>query len=147
MQPYYKLVRTYSDLESRDLWEYRLNLTPAQLQRLLEHAWELRDIHFDYYFFRENCALQQLLTLLETLIPLMLSDRFTLWTLPADTLRLLPNNQDWSVRSMPDRRAAAVCAAVIWRSMPGNSACCDACAASETTLDQRSATVPQHGRP
>lgn len=89
VQPYYKLVRTYSDLESRDLWEYRLNLTPAQLQRLLEHAWELRDIHFDYYFFRENCA-WQLLTLLEAADPtLMLSDRFTLWTLPADTLRLL----------------------------------------------------------
>ncbi len=87
IQPYYKLVRAYSDLESRDLWEYRLNLRPPQLQRLIEHVWELRSIEFDYYFFRENCA-WQLLTLLEVADPdLRLSDAFTLWTLPADTIR------------------------------------------------------------
>jgi hypothetical protein len=89
LQPYYQLVRTYSDLESRDLWEYRLNLSPPQLQRLLEHIWELRGIQFDYYFFRENCA-WQLLTLLEVADPaLRLSDEFTLWALPPDTIRLL----------------------------------------------------------
>lgn len=89
VQPYYKLVRAYSDLESRDLWEYRLNLSGNQLQRLLEHVWELRGIEFDYYFFKENCA-WQLLTLLEAADPeLRLSDEFPLWTLPADTIRLL----------------------------------------------------------
>jgi len=89
IQPYYKLVRTYSDLESRDIWEYRLRLTEPQLERLLEHVWELRGIEFDYYFFRENCA-WQLLTLLEAADPeLRLSDEFALWTLPADTIRLL----------------------------------------------------------
>ena len=89
IQPYYQLVRAYSDLESRDLWEYRLNLSRSQLQRLLEHVWELRGIEFDYYFFRENCA-WQLLTLLEAAHPeLRLSDEYRLWTLPADTIRLL----------------------------------------------------------
>lgn len=89
IQPYYKLVRTYSDLESRDIWEYRLKLSEPQLRRLLEHVWELRGIAFDYYFFRENCA-WQLLTLLEVADPnLRLSDEFALWTLPADTIRLL----------------------------------------------------------
>ncbi len=89
IQPYYQLVRTYSDLENRDIWEYSLQLSPPQLQRLLEHAWELRGIQFDYFFFRENCA-WQLLTLLETADPtLHLSDDFPLWTLPPDTIRLL----------------------------------------------------------
>jgi hypothetical protein len=89
IQPYHKLIRTYSDLESRDIWEYRLNLAEPQLRRLIEHAWELRGIQFDYYFFRENCA-WQLLTLLEVADPdLRLSDQFALWTLPADTIRLL----------------------------------------------------------
>ncbi|HRX70150.1 MAG: DUF4105 domain-containing protein [Candidatus Competibacteraceae bacterium] len=89
IQPYYQMVRIYSDLESRDIWEYRLNLSPLQLQRMLEHVWELRGIEFDYYFLRENCA-WQLLTLLEAADPnLQFSDQFTLWTLPADTLRLL----------------------------------------------------------
>jgi len=44
IQPYYKLVRAYNDLESRDLWEYQLRLTEPQLRRLLEHIWELRGI-------------------------------------------------------------------------------------------------------
>lgn len=89
IQPYYKLVQTYSDLESRDIWEYRLHLRPSQLQRLLEHVWELRGIEFDYYFLRENCA-WQLLTLLEVADPnIRLSDELTLWALPADTIRLL----------------------------------------------------------
>jgi hypothetical protein len=89
IQPYYQMVQTYSDLESRDIWEYRLNLSSLQLQRMLEHVWELRGIEFDYYFLRENCA-WQLLTLLEAANPnWRFSDQFTLWTLPADTLRLL----------------------------------------------------------
>lgn len=94
IQPYYQLVRTYSDLESRDIWEYHLNLSSAQFQRLLEHVWELRGIHFDYYFLKENCA-WQLLTLLEVADPsLRLSDQFVLWTLPPDTLRLLVQQSD-----------------------------------------------------
>ncbi|MBE2293753.1 MAG: DUF4105 domain-containing protein, partial [Phycisphaerales bacterium] len=94
IQPYYQLVRTYSDLESRDIWEYHLNLSKSQFQRLLEHIWELRGIHFDYYFLKENCA-WQLLTLLEVADPnLRLSDQFVLWTLPPDTLRLLVQQSD-----------------------------------------------------
>lgn len=94
IQPYYKLVRTYSDLESRDLWEYRLNLSPPQRQRLIEHLWELRGIQFDYYFFRENCA-WQLLTVLEVADPdLPLSEAFALWTLPADAIRQMVEQPD-----------------------------------------------------
>ncbi len=94
VQPYYQLVRTYSDLESRDLWEYPLRLQPEQLQRLIEHIWELRNIEFDYYFLRENCA-WQLLTLLEVANPeLQLSATFRGWALPGDTIRALAENTD-----------------------------------------------------
>lgn len=108
VQPYYKLVRTYSDLENRDIWEYRLNLNEPQLRRLLEHLWELRGIEFDYYFFRENCA-WQLLTLLEVAdSSLRLSDEFALWTLPADTIRLLArqSNLIGEVTARPARGTA-----------------------------------------
>lgn len=89
VQPYYQLVRAYSDLESRDIWEYRLNFSAPQRQRLLEHIWELRRLQFEYYFLRENCA-WQVLTLLEAADPTLgLSDQFAFWTLPADTLRRL----------------------------------------------------------
>ena len=108
LQPYYKLVRTYGDLESRDIWEYRLNLRPSQLQHLLEHVWELRGIEFDYYFFRENCA-WQLLTLLEVADPsLRLSEKFALWTLPADMIRLLDQQLELigEVTARPSRGTA-----------------------------------------
>ena len=39
--PYYLKVREYRDIENRDIWEYRLNLTDDQVRRMLMHAWEL----------------------------------------------------------------------------------------------------------
>jgi len=87
--PYYMKVKEYRDFENRDLWEYRLNFTDQQITNLLRHAWELGNAYFDYYFFKENCA-YHLLSLLEIADPsLHLTDQFTLWTIPADTVRLL----------------------------------------------------------
>lgn len=87
--PYYQKVREYSDLESRDLWEYRLNLSPDQLDWLLRHTWEMGSTSFDYFFFGENCS-YHLLSLLEAADPsLRLLDRFPHWTLPTDTVRVI----------------------------------------------------------
>jgi hypothetical protein len=36
--PYYLKVQQYRDIENRDIWEYRLNLTETQLRRFLMHA-------------------------------------------------------------------------------------------------------------
>jgi hypothetical protein len=85
--PYYLKVREYSDLENRDIWEYELNLSPEEIDRLLMHAWELGPIHFDYYFFDENCA-YHLLGLLEAARPdLELTRAFRWWAIPSDTVR------------------------------------------------------------
>lgn len=89
MMPYYVKVTEYSDLESRDIWEYELDFTPAEIDRLLEHVWELGPIRFDYYFLDENCS-YQLLSLLDAARPgLRLTDRFPLWTIPTDTVRVV----------------------------------------------------------
>ena len=66
--PYYVKVQEYSNMESRDLWEYELTLSAAQVSRLVMHAWETRATHFDYYFFSRNCS-YQLLALLEAADP------------------------------------------------------------------------------
>lgn len=80
-------VTQYGDWESRDIWEYRLSFTPAEIERLILHVWELRDVRFDYYFFDENCS-YQLLGLLEVARPgLELRARFHGWAIPADTVR------------------------------------------------------------
>ena len=89
IKPFYELVKKYGDIQNRDIWEYQLNLTPEEILRLLMHEWELQKIHFDYFFFKENCA-YQILSLVEVAKPeLHLTDQFYLWTIPGETGRLI----------------------------------------------------------
>lgn len=87
MQPYYQKIQEYSRLENRDMWEYQLNLSMAEMDRLLRHVWELRDINFDYFFFDENCSFR-LLELLEVARPgIDLTSPFEYAAMPVDTVR------------------------------------------------------------
>ena len=92
--PYYIKVQEYRDLENRDIWEYRLNLSEDQITRLLMHTWELDNAYFDYFFFKENCS-YHILSLLEVADPrLHLTDQFVAWTIPADTVRVITEQPD-----------------------------------------------------
>jgi len=74
-------------MENRDLWEYQLALTQPEIERVLEHAWEMGPNWFEYYFFDENCA-YHLLALLQVARPeLDLVAPFRWWALPSDSLR------------------------------------------------------------
>lgn len=85
--PYYMKVQEYTNIESRDLWEYDLNLSSAEVDRLVSHLWEMGSAKFDYYFFSENCS-YQLLTLVDAAAPdLHLADRFGFGVVPLDTVR------------------------------------------------------------
>ncbi|QSA97201.1 DUF4105 domain-containing protein [Methylococcus sp. EFPC2] len=87
--PYYEKVKEYNDLENRDIWEYRLNLAPAEVAQLVRHVWELRPIRFDYFFIGENCA-YRLLGILDAARPgLALRRQFPLRAIPADTVRAI----------------------------------------------------------
>lgn len=87
--PYYMKIQQYNNLESRDLWEYRLNLSPEEIRTMLLHLWELGGVYFDYYFLTENCS-YQLLPLLEAARPdLKLSSRFHFKAIPMDTVRVM----------------------------------------------------------
>jgi hypothetical protein len=92
--PYYAKVREYSDMESRDVWEYRLNLTPAETRQLLRHAWEIGATRFDYWFFDENCS-YMILRLLDVARPgLRVAKQFYWTAIPVDTVK--------GVVAMPD---------------------------------------------
>lgn len=85
--PYYKLVRTYSDLEKRDIWEYELNFTEKDASFIVKHLWELRKVSFIYYYLDENCSFH-LLGLFEVVRPeLKLRDSFKTWVIPIDTIK------------------------------------------------------------
>lgn len=113
--PYYAKVREYSDLENRDIWEYRLNLTAEELDLVLMHAWELGSFQFRYYFFDENCS-YQLLALLQVARPdLDLTGSFHVWAIPSDTVRVVTARPDL-IKSVVYRPANAT---VIRRRLAG----------------------------
>jgi hypothetical protein len=85
--PYQEKLSEYRSLENRDLWEYRLNLTQVETERMVEHVWELKQIQFDYFFFDENCS-YRLLELLQVARPgLKLTEQFPLTAIPTDTVK------------------------------------------------------------
>ncbi|MBI3594816.1 MAG: DUF4105 domain-containing protein [Nitrospirae bacterium] len=87
--PYYETIRMYNDTEQRDMWEYHLNFSEAEIQMMTWHLWELKEIYSYYYFLDENCS-YNLLYLFEAARPtLHLTDRKWYWTIPTDTLRAI----------------------------------------------------------
>ncbi|HFE32170.1 MAG TPA: DUF4105 domain-containing protein [Gammaproteobacteria bacterium] len=90
--PYYMKLREYAQMENRDIWEYRLKLSPEQTRFITMHTWEMVPTYYDYYFFTENCA-YHLLSLIEPALPeRTLTDSFGSWVLPVDILRVLRRN-------------------------------------------------------
>lgn len=92
LMPYYDKVREYNDLEHRDMWEYRLNLTAPEVKRMLDHIWELQNIESSYYFLDENCS-YNLMFLIEVARPeLQLTGKAGFFVLPSDTVRTVIDN-------------------------------------------------------
>ncbi|MDD9936238.1 MAG: DUF4105 domain-containing protein [Myxococcales bacterium] len=90
--PYYYKVREYSDTESRDIWEYHLDLTPKQLYMLVAHIWEIGHTHFDYFYIDENCS-YRIHMMLEAANPeIELIEQLGPAVLPADTVKVLFDN-------------------------------------------------------
>lgn len=87
VMPYFKKIQEYNRIEKRDIWEYKLNLKPVEVERLVTHLWELKEVNFDYFFFTENCS-YRLLELIEVARPSVeLTDEFVLTAIPVDTVR------------------------------------------------------------
>jgi hypothetical protein len=104
--PFYYKVREYNDFESRDLWEYELDLSPEQVQMLVAHLWELGGTFFRYFYLSENCS-YHILGALEVVDPkLELTSRVGWPVIPADTLKALLRNRGLvkSLRYRPSNR-------------------------------------------
>lgn len=88
INPYYAKVKEYNDLEHRDMWEYKLKLSAEEVKRMVNHIWELQNIHSPYYFFDENCS-YNLLFLIEAARPeLRLIDATGIFVLPTHTINI-----------------------------------------------------------
>lgn len=92
MLPFHQKMIEYTNLEGRDLWEYRLRLDDTQINLILNHLLELDGIQSPYYFISDNCS-QAILDLLSTAYPqLQLSQNFKVATFPLDSAKLLFKN-------------------------------------------------------
>lgn len=89
VMPYFYKVREYNDFESRDIWDYELNLTPGQLSWVIAHLWELKQARFPYYYLSHNCS-YHILALIDLASPdWQLINRLKPYVLPVDTIRVL----------------------------------------------------------
>ncbi len=73
----------YSETEMRDLWEYRLNLDPPEVQAVVDRTWELLGKSHPYYFLVDNCA-YRIAELLEDVLQQPLFFRNRLYVIPID---------------------------------------------------------------
>lgn len=104
--PYYFKVREYNDAESRDLWDYELNLSSATVDRMIEHIWELGPTHIDYWYLTENCS-YHMLTLIEAADPQWnLTSHLKKYIIPSDTVHAVMQTPGLvkSVRFRPSLR-------------------------------------------
>lgn len=87
MLPYYEKLKEYRDSESRDVWEYDLNLSHDEVMAMVRHIWELQRINSWYFFFDENCS-YHMLWLAEIARPsVRLRDHFAYHVIPPETVR------------------------------------------------------------
>lgn len=86
--PYYYKVREYNDYEARDLWSYDLDLTPEEVELLVNHLWELGSTYYRYYYLTQNCS-YHILTAIEAAAPRFhLTDQLPFYVIPGDTIRV-----------------------------------------------------------
>lgn len=88
LMPYYVKIREYNDYEARDLWSYRIKMTPLEKERLRAYLWELGGGVFPYYFLSENCSYHILYALQMAFAEPLLA-QLPFWVIPSDTIKAL----------------------------------------------------------
>ncbi len=92
VMPYYVKTNEYQHMEYRDVWEYRLNFSKAEVDQFVRHIWETDDTFFDYFFFDENCSYRLLALLDASSERADMTDDFVLTAVPVETIRALQKN-------------------------------------------------------
>lgn len=91
--PFYRRLRSYSENEGRDLWEYHLNFAPNEIKLIALHLFEIKDKVFDYFFLDENCSYRTLAVLAVAKPDLSPFEVFSKYAIPIDTIRLINDHQ------------------------------------------------------
>lgn len=87
LSPYYSKVGEYAQYESRDLWEYELDLSAEEVRRLFLTTLELGPHVINYFYIDENCSYIMLFLLDAARPSLKLASLFRSIVTPTDTIR------------------------------------------------------------
>lgn len=60
LESYAEVYIRYAGYRNRDLWEYELNLSPDQIDAIVDKAYELPQLRFKYSYVVENCVTELL---------------------------------------------------------------------------------------
>ncbi|RZF21267.1 DUF4105 domain-containing protein [Halobacteriovorax vibrionivorans] len=105
LMPYYVKVKEYNDMESRDLWDYELNLSDNEVDYFQAHLYEMNRAYFDYYYLSENCS-YHILAFLDAIKPeWKLLEELGIAVPPVDTVYALYKN-DEIIRNVKFRPAS-----------------------------------------
>ncbi|WP_426241211.1 DUF4105 domain-containing protein [Psychrobacter sp. TWP2-1-2] len=89
IDPYPEKLAKYLQEDERDAWTYQLDLTPAEVQQIMLHVWETKDLKLPYYFTTDNCA-SEILRLIDVVRPQQhLLSQLPYAVIPSDVVQLL----------------------------------------------------------
>lgn len=89
IDPYPEKLAKYLQEDERDAWTYQLALTPVEVQQIMLHVWETKDLKLPYYFTTDNCA-SEILRLIDVVRPQQhLLSRLPYAVIPSDVVQLL----------------------------------------------------------
>ena len=91
IDPYPERFAKYIQDDERDAWTYQLYLTPSEVQQIIRHVWETKDLEMPYYFATDNCA-SEILRLIDVVRPQQhLLSQLPYVVIPSDVVQLLNN--------------------------------------------------------
>lgn len=93
IDPYPERLANYLQKDERDTWTYQLDLTPSEVQQIMLHVWETKDLDIPYYFATDNCA-SEILRLVDVVRPQQrLLSQLPYAVIPSDVIKLLDDEQ------------------------------------------------------
>lgn len=89
IDPYPEKLAYYLQGDERDVWQYPLQLSHAEIQQIMRHVWETKDLGLPYYFTTDNCA-SEILRYIDIVRPEgSLLSQLPYVVVPSDVVRLL----------------------------------------------------------
>ncbi len=89
IDPYPEKLAKYLQDDERDAWTYRLDLMAEEVQQIILHVWETKDLKLPYYFTSDNCA-SEILRLIDVVRPQQhLLSQLPYAVIPSDVVQLL----------------------------------------------------------